>query len=296
MNIKEYLKNILGLEKDLYTLNQSIYYLTSSQKNLGISYSYKQPTLPVERTGIAFLSGFYLGIIAGITIGLIYGLYELFHGGTFWGNFLSCAFICGACCGVFGIWMGKYSYKSLYTEYKEKMNDYHELIKKDKIRVDQELKKKRNIDLQINVLQKNKDEISSMLRKLYDMNIIYPKYHNFIAVATFYEYFDSGRCNSLEGHEGAYNIFETELRLDKILGKLDDIINHLEKIRSTQYAIYNAISEGNRTANAIYQTSQKISDNMTTLADNTAITAYNSEIATRNTEILKFISIYDHIK
>ena len=128
------------------------------------------------------------------------------------------------------------------------------------------------------------------------MNIIYPKYHNFIAVATFYEYFDSGRCLTLEGHEGAYNIFENELRLNAILGKLEDIINHLEDIRSSQYAIYNAINEGNKTANAIYQKSMQISSNMNTIADNSAITSYNSMITARNTEILKFIEVHKAIK
>ena len=42
------------------------------------------------------------------------------------------------------------------------------------------------------------------------------------------------------------------------MGKLDDIIEHLEDIRSSQYAIYVAINEGNRIANDIYQKSEQI--------------------------------------
>lgn len=181
------------------------------------------------------------------------------------------------------------------NEYKEQKEKYDILVEQDALRVKKEVQKKRNIDTQIVALKNNRSNILYTLKRLYDMNVVYPKYRNFIAVATFYEYFESGRCAELEGHEGAYNIYENELRLNAVLGKLDDIINHLEEIRSTQYTIYTAIKEGNKMANAIYKKSESISDNMKSIADNTAISAYNNEITARNTEILKFIALYDHM-
>ena len=61
------------------------------------------------------------------------------------------------------------------------------------------------------------------LESLYGLNLIYPKYRNYTAIASFYEYFCSGRCKELTGHEGAYNIFEQEVRMGIIIDKLDAI-------------------------------------------------------------------------
>ena len=38
----------------------------------------------------------------------------------------------------------------------------------------------------------------------------------------FDEYLQSGRCYTLEGHEGAYNLYEEEKFKEIILTKLDD--------------------------------------------------------------------------
>ena len=41
-----------------------------------------------------------------------------------------------------------------------------------------------------------------------------------VMVCSLYEYVCSGRCDTLAGHEGAYNIWEMEIRLDKIVTQL----------------------------------------------------------------------------
>ncbi len=68
----------------------------------------------------------------------------------------------------------------------------------------------------------------------------------FAMVASLYEYFDTGRCVALEGANGAYNILETEIRLDRIISKLDVVIRRLDRIIDNQYALYEKISESNR--------------------------------------------------
>ena len=267
---------------------------------MGICQNYQKPkdvTLKGEggkygALGMSIMFGCYFGI----PIGLIYGLYRLFNNGVFWGNFFLCMIGVSMIGAVLGGILGNISEKYEIEKYKEQLNQYNQMVKEDNIRVQKELKRKQGVELQISVLEQKKTEVSEILNNLYDMNIIYPKYRNFVAVATFYEYFDSQICNQLEGHEGAYNIFETEIRLNAIISKLDDIFNHLEQIRSNQYVIYNAICEGNKIANGIYQQTVQNAENLEAIADNSAITLYNSMITTKNTEILKFIETYKFIK
>lgn len=42
------------------------------------------------------------------------------------------------------------------------------------------------------------------------MGVIYPKYLTLPAVTTIYEYLESGRCDSLAGANGSYNLYESE--------------------------------------------------------------------------------------
>ncbi|HIW25717.1 MAG TPA: hypothetical protein H9688_06470 [Firmicutes bacterium] len=81
---------------------------------------------------------------------------------------------------------------------------------------------------------------------IYDKNIIFPKYRRLSLVCSLYEYFCSGRCSTLEGHEGAYNILEMEIRLDRIITQMDMVITRLESIRDGQYVLYSAIQDSNR--------------------------------------------------
>lgn len=74
--------------------------------------------------------------------------------------------------------------------------------------------------------------------QLYSYDIVFGKYRNLVALATFYEYLISGRCTSLEGSNGAYNIFEAECRANQIIGQLTKIIDSLEQIKENQYLIY----------------------------------------------------------
>jgi hypothetical protein len=81
------------------------------------------------------------------------------------------------------------------------------------------------------------------LDDLYNQNIIFPKYRHFVEVHQMAEYLDSGRCSALEGPDGAYNLYESELRQNYIISKLDTIINQLDMIRENQYYIYTAMQD-----------------------------------------------------
>ncbi len=143
-------------------------------------------------------------------------------------------------------------------------------------------KKNKMITLSKNQIKSALANTKSELDRLYATNYIHPKYRNLIAVATIYEYIDTGRCNSLEGADGAYNLFELEVRLDRIITKLDVIIRNLEQIRSNQYYLYEAINniqpQIEKVSNAIIENTNKLNE----VAVNTAVTAYTAQVIERN--------------
>lgn len=139
--------------------------------------------------------------------------------------------------------------------------------------------------------------------KLYSYGIIYGKYRNFVAISSFCDYFLSGRCNALDGPEGAYNLYEQESRSDIIIGKLDEIVDSLEKIKDNQYYIYNEIQTANKALDII--NAQLLINNALDVAQikrldqivanteqtvcNTAVAAYYSKKNTELTNSLGFL-------
>ena len=89
-------------------------------------------------------------------------------------------------------------------------------------------------------------ETKDVLAQFYSKGIVYQKYHGLVPITMFCEYIASGRCTTLTGHEGAYNIYENEIRLDLILTKLDDIIEQLKQIKQRQYMLADLIEKSNR--------------------------------------------------
>ena len=64
-------------------------------------------------------------------------------------------------------------------------------------------------------------------------------------MSSFLDYFLSGRVTTLDGPNGAYNLYEQESKADVIIGKLDVIIISFEKIKENQYYIYNELQSAN---------------------------------------------------
>ena len=86
---------------------------------------------------------------------------------------------------------------------------------------------------------------------LYSKGIIYIKYRDYVSLARFCDYLLSGRCSELEGADGAYNIYEQEIRTDNIIDKLDRIELSLEEIKDNQIHIYNELVKINHSLDLI---------------------------------------------
>jgi len=136
--------------------------------------------------------------------------------------------------------------KVLQEKYQSELEEYHIAMANDNMRLIQEEIRKAALEVEVNQLQAQNAESKKTLEKIYASNVIFPKYRNMVMVCSLYEYICSGRCDTLDGHEGAYNILEMEIRLDRVVTQLDQVIDALERIQHNQYIIYTAIQDANR--------------------------------------------------
>lgn len=139
---------------------------------------------------------------------------------------------------------------------------------------------------------------------LYSLDIVFEKYRNYVAVATFYEYILSGRCDTLKGSNGAYNLYENEIRMNTVISQLEQVIESLKSIKKCQYMLYISISDMNeelkelnctmdkiasytksisfdssvtiKKLSSIMDATSSIAGNTSSIAKNTSVTAYNT--------------------
>lgn len=154
-------------------------------------------------------------------------------------------------------------------EYAQKTNEYENAYKEYKVKVEEENKRlvreeqeKAVLNTTLQQITVRKSKGAKALGKLYDMDVVYPKYRNLSMISSLYEYFASGRCSTLEGHEGAYNILEQEIRLDHIVLRLDQVIVNLEKIRQNQYMLYEVMQSVNANVSRLYGAALTMNDNI----------------------------------
>ena len=128
------------------------------------------------------------------------------------------------------------------------------------------------INKQIEALTTEKKATEAALQKVYDINIIYPKYRGIIPVTMFCEYMDSGLRTDLTGVNGMYQWYETQLMGQQIVNSLSEInstlhhisyqlgsiANQLTEIQRNQTMLYEEIARGNEIASQINQSTGKL--------------------------------------
>ena len=125
---------------------------------------------------------------------------------------------------------------------------------------------------------------------MYSYDIVFGKYRDVVALSSFYEYLMAGRCDSLEGAHGAYNIYESEIRANQVIAQLSAVLASLEQIQKNQYMVYtelkgihSSLNKLNNTMGRALQSIQSIKANtdsmtsyMETIAQNTDVIAHNT--------------------
>lgn len=118
------------------------------------------------------------------------------------------------------------------------------------------------------VIQKKLTEVSNTLEFLYSLRrngslCIHPQYKGLVPISVIHGYFDTGRASSLTGHEGAYNLYESEKLQGIIINKLSDLDSSIAKLNNSMYYVGEAIENCNRTLEQLeegnYQLEKQIS-------------------------------------
>lgn len=142
--------------------------------------------------------------------------------------------------------------------------------------------------------------------ELYAYDIVFDKYRNPVALSSFYEYLMSGRCSALEGADGAYNIYESEIRANRVIAQLDAVVSSLEEIKHNQYMMYQEMCRTNSLLENLNSTmdqaltsiqgieanTSKIAENSAVITHNSAITAYYSKVNAELTNAMGFMMAY----
>ena len=284
--LKEYLRNVLALEEAIYQTNQiKSAYQEKRERNKPQQHICSLPSPPAKPTFInpdikfmptlnsspALYWPWGLGIVA-MPLGLLSAFALMCVGDTTSPTFCLC--LIAGVIGTIAVILSTMKAKQLQNEqieaaviknkqnqekYRTDLENYeslrNNLQKKnefDRIK-DNKILQSYNVET-VEALQKLSNieqTLKTSLYNLYAKNVIYAKYRNLVTVSTLYEYIDSGRCFELEGPNGAYNLYEGELRADIIISSLNNIISNLESIRNNQYTLYQTITRTNATTHEL---------------------------------------------
>ncbi len=135
-------------------------------------------------------------------------------------------------------------------------------------------------------LEKPLKETKENLERVYSKNIIYPKYRNLPALTSIYEYYVTGRCEELSGPYGAYNLYEDEVRKDKIISQLNTVIANLEQIKQNQYKLYEQVCQIQSNTNRMVWELKAIKGYVIELTNLTALNTYYNGVTALNTRIM----------
>jgi hypothetical protein len=100
------------------------------------------------------------------------------------------------------------------------------------------------------VLTEAGDFFRQILDEHYSNGPVYYKYRTLPAVCQLYEYFDSGRFTELGD---AYNQYELEVRLDRLIDNSERALTLLSDIRDNQRLLYNALIDIRASVDAVNQ-------------------------------------------
>ena len=193
-----------------------------------------------------------------------------------------------------------------YEKYKEEKNRYEEEYKiamkayKESVLAEVERVDRANTIAESNFRKAKKEvglldaplyETMDLLEKLYAMDIIFPKYRNMVAMCTMYEYFASGRCTELTGPNGAYNLYESELRQNLIINQLEAVNMNLEQVKQNQYILYQGIMETKQALHTISSDVRNLVNATNDIAVSSRITAYCSQITAANAQAQTYLAI-----
>lgn len=301
--LQDYVKTAIGLETDIATQERIVtLYKQNSQSRKPTLSLLNEPTAP-DGNGEVYREPFFSNTnIAAMS--LVLGIVAFFVGFCFYGgNLVDEARKVGHITQIVGVLLmipfvikkvlEKNQQKKMDDEYQRRYDTYRENLAKikegNKKRTDQY---NRNLGVwsqgdskNTQLLIRHIDDTRKILNKLYEKDVIYEKYRNLPALTSIYEYLVTERCDELKGPHGAYNIYEDEIRKDKVISQLNTVIENLEQIRLSQFMLYQQVRAiQDQTAN-IESEMHRISGYAYNIAELTALNTYYNALTSRCAEI-----------
>lgn len=286
MDLKQYVMDVEHLEKQKYALERIIGSIDKKLKTLGRPYTVQRRNNPIseEDTSVNSTRG---GLIVAAILLITIGLYLFCEDPSAVSLGVALILITPAVLILIGV----YAYmKSNIQKY-----DQNEIIIQREYQAQlQAAKQQEQFEKKIavyyqqarNKLYTTYQKTCNLLGQIYAKGIIAEEYrYDIVAICTFSQYLRSRKCFTLEGHEGAYLLYEEEKYRRIVLGKLDEIIQHLDRIEQNQYGIVMALREINSTQNRILNNLQGIAQRQEQQLDNAEYMRYDLEVLKTNSNI-----------
>lgn len=222
----------------------------------------------------------------------------------------------------YNIYLSNYNKVKKYNSDCEKHNNerynywLEEFKKSEKSRKDKFFSEEPYINAEINAIDKQLNTVQNTLNNLYNLKIngvlcLHPNYRGLLPISIIYGYFDTGRCSQLQGHEGAYNLYEDEKMKGIIINKLDVVSKQIGDLNNSMIYVGQAIQECNNRLSALEDAGDKmigtmhninknvtnklsgVSNQLSYIEENTANSAYYSEISAK---MATFNTVYNFLK
>lgn len=245
--LKEYVRIVYEMELSVFQQKRLIDELESKISTLATAQPVSKPTLDSDAIyGVILWS--MVCIFSIILIPLIIGIVLLYKGINA---------LLGYC-------------RSL-KDNKDKKAYYNNAVTTYNLRMQRESEQKSRLLEQLEPLKKKYQSSCKLLEYIYSANVIYPKYRGLVPISSIYDYLLSGVCTQLAGHEGAYNKYDLESRLNMIITRLDTIIAQLDQIKHNQHMLYCGITESNRINSQLVNSFDRMQENVAIQAHETRL-------------------------
>lgn len=182
----------------------------------------------------------------------------------------------------------------------------NEFRKSEAIRIK---KSKEIIEKELDEISDKRSEVAHVLYSLYELRVdgilcLHPDYQGIVPISVIYGYFDTGRCTSLRGRDGAYNLYEDEKfkrgvseKLDTIIDKLDDLGSGMEYAKNTLYECRYKLDElkeqGNDTIKKITTMNSNVKREFSGISDKLSNIDYNEKNNSYYSEISAKMSTFN---
>lgn len=301
--LKEYLSIVMDMEQSIYLQENLLSNIDGEIEQLRTPKQFNTPVKPIEpmypepeHHSFFFFLFFALALpfmepLLGIGLLISTGIAADFLGVSFLAV-VPTAYILGVI--YYQSSKQKKEKVSIEVEYQTHMQEYYSQVKRYEKDVAKIQRQREQDEVERKAksffLEKQKEQVKQglslskkHLQSIYDKNIVFPKYRNLVMICSLYEYICAGRFTELEGPNGAYNCLETEIRMDRIVTQLNQIIDRLDVIRQNQFMLFSAIQSSNQVLGEILDSNSRIEAQLDSFYNHSV--QLNSQIIELNTQI-----------